>query len=136
MSLDRFVAAQAGSYATALAELEAGAKRSHWMWYIFPQIAGLGRSDMARFYAIDGLTEARDYLAHPILGPRLQDCVAAMLDWAGKRDAATILGGIDAIKLCSCCTLFETADGGADFARCIDAFYAGARDPDTLRLLA
>lgn len=135
MSLDRFVEAQAGRYATALAELKAGAKRSHWMWYIFPQIAGLGRSDMARFYAIDGRTEAKAYLAHPLLGPRLHDCIAAMLLWAGKRDAETILGPIDAIKLRSCCTLFEAA-GGVNFGRCLDAFYAGIRDPETLRLLA
>ena len=134
--LDRFVAAQARSYAAALAELTEGAKRSHWMWYIFPQIAGLGRSETARFYAIDGLAEARAYLAHPILGPRLHDCVATMLGWAGKRDEETILGTIDAIKLRSCCSLFEAADGGADFGWCLDAFYAGERDPETLRLLA
>ena len=135
MSLDRFVEAQAGSYATALAELKAGAKRSHWMWYIFPQIAGLGLSETARFYAIDGLAEARAYLAHPLLGPRLHDCVAAMLGWAGQRDAETILGGIDALKLRSSCTLFEAAGRSAEFAQCLDAFYAGRRDEETLRLI-
>ena len=76
--LDRFVTAQAGSYQAALAEIRRGAKRSHWMWYIFPQIAGLGRSDMARRYAIRSLGEARAYLAHPILGARLRECVAAL----------------------------------------------------------
>ncbi|WP_174274972.1 DUF1810 domain-containing protein [Sphingomonas bacterium] len=139
-SLRRFVDAQAGSYATALAELRAGAKRSHWMWYVFPQIAGLGRSETARFYAIDGLDEARAYLAHPLLGARLRESVAAMLGWKDIRGADAILGGIDALKLRSCCTLFEAAGfeaagGGADFAECLDAFYAGARDTETLRLI-
>ena len=135
MSLERFAQAQASSYTTALAELKAGAKRTHWMWYIFPQIAGLGRSETARFYAIDGLAEAKAYLAHPLLGPRLHECVAAMLGWAGKRDAEAILGGIDALKLRSSCTLFEAVGGGGEFARCLDAFYGGRRDEETLRLI-
>jgi uncharacterized protein (DUF1810 family) len=132
--LSRFLAAQRDVYPRALAELRAGTKRSHWMWFIFPQIAGLGRSDMARRYAIRDLEEARAYLAHPVLGPRLQDCTAAVLSHAGARSAEAIFGGIDAIKLRSSMTLFEAA-GGDGFASIVDAFFAGVRDPETLRLL-
>ena len=134
--LGRFVDAQRSSYTAALAELQAGAKRSHWMWYVFPQIAGLGRSETARFYAIADLAEARAYLAHPVLGARLVEAVQAMLAHAGRRSAEAILGGIDAVKLRSSCTLFEAAGGGPEFGRCIDAFYGGVRDPATLALLA
>lgn len=136
-SLDRFVTAQARDYAVALAELQRGRKTSHWIWYVFPQIAGLGRSDMAQLYAIADLAEARAYLAHPVLGPRLREATAALLAHAGKRDAVTILGEIDAIKVRSSMTLFEAADTEAEgvFAACLDAFYAGSRDPETLRRL-
>lgn len=133
--LTRFVDAQRGVYDTALAELRAGAKRSHWMWFVFPQIAGLGQSPTARFYAICDVQEAHAYLAHPLLGSRLTTCVAAMLDWSGRRSAEMILGGIDAVKLCSSLTLFEAAGGDASFAACLDAFYDGERDPATLALL-
>jgi uncharacterized protein (DUF1810 family) len=133
--LARFVAAQEQVYARALDELRHGRKQSHWMWFIFPQIAGLGHSPMARLYAIADLGEARDYLAHPLLGPRLAACTRAMLAQEGET-ARAILGEIDAVKLRSSMTLFERA-GGADmpFARCLDSFYAGARDPATLALL-
>ena len=116
--LERFVAAQDGVIDRALAELVAGAKTSHWMWFVFPQIAGLGHSEMARRYAIADLAEARAYLAHPVLGPRLAAATEAMLGWAGRRSAETMLGGIDAIKLRSSMTLFEAAagDDGAGFA--------------------
>ena len=132
--LTRFVEAQADSYAAALAELRAGAKRSHWMWFVFPQIAGLGQSPTARFYAIRDRAEAEAYLAHPVLGPRLLNATAAMLGWAGRRSAEAILGGIDAVKLRSSCTLFEAA-GGEPFARCLDELYGGDRDGRTLELL-
>lgn len=132
--LDRFVAAQDGVIDRAIGELRAGAKTSHWMWFVFPQIAGLGHSVMARRYAIADLAEARAYLAHPVLGPRLIEAVGAMLDWADRRSAETLLGGIDAVKLRSSMTLFEAAAGtGAfPFADCLDAFYDGERDPATL----
>ncbi|QDZ08783.1 DUF1810 domain-containing protein [Sphingomonas panacisoli] len=135
--LDRFVAAQDGVFERALAELHEGAKTSHWMWFVFPQIAGLGHSAMAQRYAIADLTEARAYLTHPVLGPRLTDATQAMLDWAGRRSADTILGGIDAVKLRSSMTLLEAAAGAgaAPFADCLDAFYAGKRDPATLARL-
>jgi uncharacterized protein (DUF1810 family) len=132
--LDRFVAAQDGVMDRALAELRSGAKISHWMWFVFPQIAGLGHSAMAQRYAIADLAEARAYLAHQLLGPRLTNATDAMLGWAGRRSAETILGGIDAVKLRSSMTLFEAAAGvgSAPFADCLDAFYDGARDPATL----
>ncbi len=133
-ALDRFVSAQDGSYPQALVELRRGRKASHWMWFVFPQLAGLGRSDMARFYAISDPDEARAYLAHPLLGPRLRECVEAMLDHAGT-GTETILGAIDAMKLRSSMTLFEAAGGDPEFAACLDAFFDGERDPETLRLL-
>lgn len=134
-SLDRFLKAQAESYATAIAELRAGAKRSHWMWYIFPQIAGLGQSAMARHYAIGDLPEARAYLAHTVLGARLYECTEAVMGWAGRQQPEAIMGDIDAIKLRSSLTLFEAAGGGAPFAEALDALYGGERDARTLALL-
>lgn len=133
--LDRFVEAQARDWNTALAELRAGSKHSHWMWYIFPQIAGLGRSPVAQFYAIADRTEARAYLAHPLLGPRLQEASDAILGWAGQRGATEILGGIDAAKLRSSMTLFEAAGGDDRFAAVLDRCYQGERDERTLALL-
>lgn len=133
--LERFVAAQAGGiYEQALAELRAGRKRSHWMWFVFPQLAGLGRSETARFYGVRNADEARAYLAHPLLGPRLRACTEAMLMHRDK-SAESMLGGIDALKLRSSMTLFEAVSGGAAFADCLDGFYDGARDPLTLELL-
>jgi len=127
--LDRFVRAQADSFAGAIAELRAGAKRGHWMWFVFPQIAGLGSSAMARAYAIGSLDEARAYLAHPILGARLRDSVAA-LDGLRERDAARVLGGIDAVKLRSSLTLFAAADPW--FERGLQRWFGGERDQATL----
>lgn len=132
--LDRFVAAQASTHDRALAELRAGRKASHWMWFVFPQIAGLGRSDTARFYAIRDRAEARAYLAHPLLGPRLHAATAAAI--AAPGDAEAIFGGIDAIKLRSSMTLFaEAADDPAAFEAALDRFFGGERDPATLALL-
>jgi uncharacterized protein (DUF1810 family) len=130
--LDRFVQAQEGSYATALAEIRAGAKRSHWMWYVFPQIAGLGHSPMAQRYAIRSLDEARAYLAHLVLGPRLHECVAALDSLTGTT-AERVFGGIDAMKLRSSLTLFEAA--GAAFGDTIARWF-GERDERTLALLS
>jgi uncharacterized protein (DUF1810 family) len=133
--LSRFVAAQQEVYPRAIAELRAGEKRSHWMWFVFPQIAGLGRSDMARRYAITDLAEARAYLAHPMLGPRLGECMAAVLDHAGVRTAEAIFGGVDAVKLRSSMTLFEAVGDGHTCAELLDGFFDGVRDPETLRLV-
>ncbi len=136
--LDRFLRAQddGGTYDRALAELRRGRKTSHWMWFVFPQLAGLGRSTMAERYAIRSLDEARAYLAHPVLGPRLRDCVAALTDAPEGRSAESILGGIDAVKLRSSVTLFLRADPSAPaFLRVLDRFFEGVPDPATDRLL-
>jgi uncharacterized protein (DUF1810 family) len=133
--LSRFVVAQEGIYPQALAELRRGRKQSHWMWFVFPQIAGLGRSAMAQRYAIADLAEAQAYLAHPLLGPRLRECTWAMLTHSSM-SAHAILGNIDAVKLRSSMTLFEAAGGDAAlFGACLDAFFDGARDPATRELL-
>ncbi len=132
--LDRFVAAQAGAYPRALAELRDGAKTSHWMWFVFPQLAGLGRSEIARFYAIRDAAEARAYLAHPLLGPRLVEATQAVIAAPGSAEA--ILGGIDAIKLRSSMTLFAAvAQDAAPFEAALDRFFAGEADAATLTLL-
>lgn len=133
--LRRFVDAQRADWDVALAELRAGDKRSHWMWYVFPQIAGLGQSPTARFYAIADRTEAQAYLADPLLGARLCEATDAMLGWAGQRGAEAILGPVDAMKLRSSMTLFEAAGGGEPFARALEAFFGGQRDERTLALL-
>ncbi len=132
--LTRFVTAQHDVYPRALAELHAGAKRSHWMWFIFPQIAGLGQSMMARTYAIADANEAQAYLAHPVLGPRLLEATEAVT--AAQGSAATILGDIDAVKLRSSMTLFASvADDPTPFRAALDRFFDGTADEATLRLL-
>ena len=132
--LERFVSAQADTYDRALAEVRRGRKASHWMWYVFPQIAGLGRSDMAQRYAIRDAAEARAYLAHPLLGPRLIEIVDAAVAAPGGAEA--IFGGIDAVKLRSSLTLFAAvADDPVPFDRGLARFYDGERDAETLRLL-
>jgi uncharacterized protein (DUF1810 family) len=134
--LQRFVAAQAQTYEAALAELRRGRKQTHWMWFVFPQIAGLGLSDMARRYAIASRDEARAYLAHPLLGPRLVAAVQAVSAVQG-RSAHEILGSPDDRKFQSCLTLFEqVAPAPEVFATALDQYYDGARDAATLRMLA
>ncbi len=135
--LARFVQAQdAGdSYRRALTELRRGRKSSHWMWFVFPQLAGLGRSETARRYAISGIDEARAYLDHPILGPRLCECAAALLAQP-SRDASHVLGPVDAQKLHSSMTLFARVAGEAAFARVLDEFFDRQTDAATERLLA
>jgi uncharacterized protein (DUF1810 family) len=134
--LERFVAAQAGVYPRALAELKEGRKESHWMWFVFPQIAGLGRSPTAILYAIAAAAEARAYLAHPLLGPRLGECVEAVLAHEDK-SAEAIFGPIEAVKLRSSMTLFAAVASEPNrFARVIDTFHNGERDPATLAILA
>jgi uncharacterized protein (DUF1810 family) len=133
--LQRFVDAQARNYADALAELRRGRKTTHWMWYVFPQVAGLGSSPMARTYAIGSLAEARAYLAHPVLGPRLRDCVAATLAVEG-RTAHEIFGSPDDLKFRSSLTLFaEAAPEEGAFRQALDKYFAGQPDPRTLERL-
>jgi uncharacterized protein (DUF1810 family) len=133
--LGRFVAAQEGVYPRALAELQAGEKRSHWMWFIFPQIAGLGSSPMALHYAIGSLDEARAYLAHPLLGPRLRTCTAAVNAVAG-RSAHAIFGAPDDVKFRSSMTLFQIAAASElCFAEALARYFAGSPDPLTVEKL-
>ena len=134
-NLQRFVDAQDGVFDEALAELKNGAKQSHWMWFIFPQIGGLGQSATSRHFAIGSLNEAQAYLHHPVLGPRLVQCVDAVLAWAGKLDAVSIFGTIDATKLCSSLTLFAAISDDPRFEKAIDAFFEGHHDELTLALL-
>ena len=135
-TLDRFVHAQQGSYDQALAELRAGRKTGHWIWFVLPQLRGLGRSSTAYEYGIAGRAVAEAYLAHPLLGARLRECVQALLAHT-DRSAGRILGDVDATKFRSCLTLFDAVSGSADepFRRALDAFYAGEPDAATLALL-
>ena len=135
-TLQRFLEAQEDSYEIALKELTAGKKRSHWMWYIFPQLRGLGRSDTARFYGIADMDEAKAYLADSILGARLSACCEAMLLHTAK-SALWILGDIDVMKLKSSMTLFALASGEEDsvFHQVLQQFYNGKMDERTIELL-
>ena len=132
--LQRFVDAQRGTFEIALTELQTGRKQSHWIWFIFPQLAGLGRSPNASFYGVRSVREARAYLAHPVLGDRYRKAVEAMLSWADRKSAVEVLGDVDAMKLRSSLTLFENASGDPLFARALKRFYDGP-DEATLRLL-
>jgi uncharacterized protein (DUF1810 family) len=135
-NLRRFVEAQddAAIYARALGELRDGRKRSHWIWFVFPQIAGLGSSPMSQAYAIRSLDEARAYVAHPTLGPRLRESCEALLANDPALTAEQILGGIDATKVRSSMTLFAEADPSEPlFGQVLDRFYAGELDPETVR---
>jgi uncharacterized protein (DUF1810 family) len=130
--LQRFVDAQdgGGTYDRALAELRAGRKQGHWIWFVLPQIAGLGRSETSRHYALSGLEEARAYLAHPVLGPRLVQCARALLDLPGG-DPVAVLGSIDAQKLQSSMTLFDRAGDDPVFAQVLAKYFAGRADEGT-----
>jgi uncharacterized protein (DUF1810 family) len=133
--LQRFVAAQAPLYAQVTAELAAGAKSSHWMWFVFPQLQGLGRSSTARRYGIVSLAEAQAYAMHPLLGVRLRQCCGLLMAVQG-RTALQIFGPIDALKLRSCLTLFERATPDEPlFGQLLDRFYGGERDAATLQPL-
>jgi len=135
LNLERFVEAQAPIYARALAELKAGAKQSHWMWFIFPQIAGLGHSAMAQMYAIRDLAEARAYLAHSVLGPRLRECTQAVLDIDGKT-AHAIFGSPDDLKFRSSMTLFDSAAPTDIFRTALEKYFDGEADKLSLELLS
>jgi uncharacterized protein (DUF1810 family) len=133
--LNRFVQAQERDYERALAEVSAGRKRSHWMWYIFPQFDGLGFSATSRLYSIKSVSEAEAYLSHPILGPRLTECAEAALRVDG-RSAYEIFGSPDDMKLKSCATLFaQVSPAGSVFDRLLSKYFHGERDDKTLRLI-
>lgn len=133
-SLERFVEAQDQTYARALQEIMHGFKRSHWMWFIFPQLRGLGRSTMARHYGIESIEEARAYLEHPVLGPRYVQCVTSLQDLRGN-DPIAVFGAVDATKLRSSLTLFETAGGSAVIGAALDRWFGGVRDERTAKIL-
>jgi uncharacterized protein (DUF1810 family) len=134
-ALQRFVDAQDRVYDTVLAELRNGAKRSHWIWFVFPQLRGLGRSATAQHYGISSLEEARAYLAHPVLGPRLRDCTRLVAATDG-RSVDEIFGWPDNLKVRSSMTLFaHAADDNAEFRAVLDKFYAGEDDPATVERL-
>lgn len=131
-NLTRFVQAQENAYATALRELQNGQKRSHWMWFIFPQIQGLGFSPTAQYYAVKGIEEARAYLAHPLLGPRLIECTATVNAVEGK-SLGQIFGHVDHLKFRSSMTIFELAAGAnSEFSKALDKYCSGERDRATL----
>ena len=132
--LERFVAAQdsGGSYQQALAELRAGRKRSHWIWYVFPQVKGLGLSPTSQHFGIGGLSEARAYLAHPVLGPRLLECARTLLDLEAS-DPVAIFGSLDAMKVRSSMTLFARADPTQPvFSAVLDRYFGGEADSATI----
>lgn len=129
--------AQEPVYDDVIGELRHGRKTSHWMWFVFPQLGGLGRSEMSRRYAIASLDEARAYLAHPVLGARLRECAKALLEAPAGRSARDILGSVDAVKLRSSITLFHrVAPDDPLFAEMLDRFHTGATDPQTDALIA
>jgi uncharacterized protein (DUF1810 family) len=134
--LNRFVEAQSEVYDHALSEIRTERKRSHWMWFIFPQFAGLGTSATSRFYAIKSIDEAREYLQHPLLGPRLIECAEAVLSNRGI-SARDIFGSPDDMKLKSCMTLFAyISSGNSVFDKVLDQFYGGERDAKTIAALS
>jgi uncharacterized protein (DUF1810 family) len=129
--LERFVQAQAADYDRALSELRAGKKKSHWMWYIFPQLEGLGHSPMSQRYSIKSVAEAEAYLDHPVLGSRLRECAAVVRDLVG-RSALEIFGSPDDMKLRSCVTLFASASGEPVFEQILEKYFDGEHDEKTL----
>ena len=134
-AVDLRASEQDGTYETALAEVRSGRKRSHWMWYVYPQATGLGYSEQSQHYAIRSAAEARAYLAHPVLGPRLINCVEAVLAIEG-RSAKAIFGSPDDLKLRSCATLFAKVSAPMSvFERVLDRYFDGERDPRTLEWL-
>ena len=134
-NLDRFIQAQGHSYETALSEIKNGFKRTHWMWYIFPQLKELGRSATAKYYGIENLEEAKKYLAHPVLGTRLKEISEALLKLE-TNDPYRVMGDIDGLKLCSSMTLFAEVEGyDSVFGKVIDKYYGGKRDVNTIHIL-
>lgn len=136
-SLDRFLGAQESMYSVALEEIKNGYKYSHWIWYIFPQLRGLGRSSQCQIFGIDGLEEAKAYLAHPVLSQRLTEITTALLAHKGKNIAHIMGSNIDAVKLRSSMTLFAVASGDGDsvFRQVLDCFYSGRMDDVTVKML-
>jgi uncharacterized protein (DUF1810 family) len=135
IDLSRFVGAQQPVFETALGEIRRGRKRTHWMWYVFPQLSGLGRSETARYFALASRGEAAAYASHPLLGQRLRACVTALQDLSSS-NPVDVFGEVDPVKLRSSLTLFEEVTGEVLFGAALDRWFAGSRDDATLRLLA
>ena len=133
-SLERFVQAQELMYLMALDEVRNGRKRGHWVWYIFPQLKGLGMSENSQYYGINGIEEARAYLTHPVLGARLREITAAFLSLEGE-SAEGVFGHLDAMKVCSCMTLFNEVSDDDLFRKVLDCYYNGVADDRTLEML-
>ena len=134
-NLQRFLLQHEDIFDHALGEIRAGEKRSHWMWFIFPQLRGLGHSPASQYYGVGSMEEARAYLHHPVLGPHLRKATEAALLWSGRRSAEQILGPVDAMKLRSSMTLFDVLEPGGLFGEVLEGFYGGQRDERTLALL-
>ena len=132
--LERFEEAQKRSYSIALQEIQSGRKQSHWMWFIFPQIKGLGYSEISKYYAIQSLDEAKDYLNHPILGTRLREIAEALID-LDTNDAHAVFGNPDDLKLRSSMTLFDDIESNSVFGQVLEKFYGGNRDLRTLEII-
>ncbi|MBR0316968.1 MAG: DUF1810 domain-containing protein [Synergistaceae bacterium] len=136
MTLERFIKAQNTTYEEALSEIKMGKKRSHWIWFIFPQMKGLGLSHMSQFYGIENIDEAREYLAHPVLGARLVEISEALLNLQENNPAVVMGGSPDDMKLQSSMTLFATvSDDNSVFHRVLDKFFGGEKDRKTLEIL-
>ena len=139
-NLQRFVGPQSAVYDDVRRELRAGCKKTHWMWFVFPQLTGLGRTATAQHFGIASLDEARAYLAHPVLGPRLRECATLLRDYSGQHPIELIVGVVDALKLRSSMTLFAQASAGAAdcelFTAVLDRYYSGEPDPRTLAMLS
>jgi uncharacterized protein (DUF1810 family) len=136
MNLSRFLEAQAQDYTVALQEVKRGRKTSHWMWYIFPQVKGLGRSEAAVYYAINNIAEATAYLNHPVLGTRLEEITHVLLQLP-TNDPVAVFGGIDSVKLRSCMTLFSLVENTSPvFQQVLDKYFGGVRDRKTLDIIS
>lgn len=135
MELERFVEAQSTSYNIALNEIKNGRKRSHWIWYIFPQLKGMGHSYNSEYFGLNGIAEANAYLNHPVLGKRLREITEELLRHPDKSPADLMGRRIDSIKLCSCMTLFEYVSPNDVFSQVIECFYNGKRDDRTLKMI-
>lgn len=135
MGLERFIEAQDSVYSLALNEIKNGRKCSHWIWYIFPQLKGMGRSYNSEYYGISGISEAKDYLKHPVLGMRLREITAELLKHQDKSPVALMGSRIDSVKLCSCMTLFDCVSPNDVFNQVLKYFYAGERDLTTLKMI-
>jgi uncharacterized protein (DUF1810 family) len=133
--LHRFVIQQVDIFDHALAEIRSGEKRTHWMWFIFPQLRGLGTSPASRYYGIGSIDEARAYLDHPMLGPNLRQATEALILWSSRKTAEQILGSVNALKLRSSMTLFDWIEPAGFFAEALDSFFDGQRDERSLALL-